>query len=326
MIEWDEISEPEFLDMLEDLYLSQGYSVDNLHNRRELGADLFAAKEDEQVVILGKINPNQSDLSQPPLAQQNYPTATRYIYYYAGEASAPFSSVMQSTYSDFELRNEDVTEREMFNSNSVFIFRFLVKYSLAITRMAKLIQKAYTIEEAEESDAAVNRALIPTLFSAYEGIVQIREINKMAIDTLRIPLDKYEDYNNENLIQEMKQLAEIFISRMAEVSNKLNDFLELDSPSVYRFFQGPSVYGATLSGFFLPVDLTTGNWGRYSNRNQKRHYYKILDFMVCGFREHSPHYLWGVTEVVGCFLCLEDVLAGLKRSSRRLIDSVFESS
>jgi hypothetical protein len=69
VIDWDQVSEVEFLDMLDEKYASDGYSVDNLHNRRELGVDLLARKDDEEIVIIAKINPVQSDLGQPPLAR-----------------------------------------------------------------------------------------------------------------------------------------------------------------------------------------------------------------------------------------------------------------
>jgi len=324
MINWSQISEVEFLDMLEDKYVADGYSVDVLHNKRELGVDILAARNHEEIVILAKMKPTQSDTSQPPLAKQSHPNATKYIYYYVGEAAAPFVSIMRNTYPEFELRNEDETEKEMFASNNVFVFRCLIKYSVAFSRIARLIQKAYTIDPLREPDIPIDETVFRKLLEAHEGIVQIREINNMAIAALRNLIDEYQDYNNEILIEKTKQSTISFISRLDEASNKLNGLLKLNSKYLYGFFQGSSVWGGTYNGAFLPVELDLGDWARYSNKNERRHFYKILDYMIVAFRERIPYYNYGVPEAVGCFLSVEHILGLLKKTSANLMNIMFQ--
>lgn len=325
MINWGQISEIELLDMLEDKYTADGYAVHNLHNKRELGVDLLATRNEEEIVIIAKKNPVQPDLSQPPLAKQNHPNASRYLYYYVGEASAPFISIMRSTFKEFELRNEDETEKEMFASNSIFIFQFLIKYSLAVTRIARIIQKAYTIEPTTQPDITINEEIFQTILEAHEGIIQVREVNELAIHHLRNLLDQYGDYNNETLIEKIRQSTINFISRLDEISNKLDNLLNLDSRFIYTFFRGSSVWGGTYNGAFLPVELEGGDWSRYSNRNEKRHFLKILDYLIVDFRDITPHYLLGVTEAVGCFISLRDILGQLKKASVILIKAIAKS-
>lgn len=325
MIDWDQVSEVEFLNMLDEKYASDGYSVDNLHNRRELGVDLLARKDDEEIVIIAKINPVQSDLSQPPLARISHPNATKYIYYYVGQASAPFISAMRNTHSDFELCNRAQTERRMFRSNNIYAFRFVVKYSSAVSKIAKIIQKAYTDNgSCATPDIIIDEALFRTLLGVHEGIVQIREITKIAIASLQELIDEYQDYTSDVLIEKTKKSTVSFVSMLDRASSKLDRLMELNSHYVNHFFRGGSTWGGTYNGAFLPVDLDHGDWSRYSNQSEKRHYYKILDYIIVGFRERIPYYNYGVPEAVGCFMSLDDILGLLKRASERMRNELFQ--
>ena len=326
MINWNQMSEAEFLDMLADKYTSDGYNVDYLHNRRELGADLLARKDSEEIVILAKINPVQADLSQPPLAKINHASATKYVYYYVGEASAPFISVMRNTHPEFELYNQDQTETMMLNSNNIYAFRFLLKYSSTVAKIARIIQKAYTdASTCTTPDISLDETLFQTLLGAHEGIVQFREITKIAVASLQELIQEYQDYTNEILIKKTLKSTCSFVSLLDNASNKLDRLLELNSHYVNHFFRGTSVWGGTTNGEFLPLNLDHGSWSRYSNQNEKRHYYKILDYIVVGFRERYPDYNYGVPEAVGCFMCLEDILGMLKKASERFLIEVFRS-
>jgi hypothetical protein len=100
----------------------------------------------------------------------------------------------------------------MLGSNNIYAFRFLVKYSSAVSKIAKIIQKAYTDNgSCATSDVSIDEAPFRTLLGVHEGIVQIRETTKIAIASLQELIDEYQDYTNEVLIEKTKKSTVSFV-------------------------------------------------------------------------------------------------------------------
>lgn len=327
MADWNMISEVELLDMLAQYYESRDYSVDYIHNKRELGVDLVCRKDEEVVVVLAKVTPGQEDLGQPPLAKQNYSSATKYIYYYAGEPSAPFVSVMTSNFPEFELCNQEAMEERMLAADNIYMFRFLVKYSPAITKIASLLQRIYTSRKAAASEISADEDVFQRALEAHEGIIQMRELDEMALVSLQRLLDEYPDFREngsqeKELIEKMKSTILDYTSRMNSVSEKLGKLSGMSDEFLQRFYQGGSIWGTTYNAAWLPNDLDGSDWGRYGRTKDKKHFFKILDFMVCAFREYE-HFNYGVLEAWGCFSELRHIFQCLKKASETSLLKMF---
>ena len=258
------------------------------------------------------------------IAILNYPDATRFIYYFAKEASAPFLAGMRHQYPTFELFNKSETEQIMLDSNNVFAFRFIVKYSLSVTNLVKIIQNAYKDEHPSTTpDFVLNEEKFRIILEAHEAIVRSRETVGIAISNLQELVGQNPNYCDKDLIAKTAKVSHNYISILDNGTTKLNGLLRLNSSYVNSFIRGSQTWGSTLNGEFLPLGLDYGDWSRYSSDPNKRHFLKILDYVVAGFRERLPHYNYGVPEVIGCFLCIKDILDGLKKVSAKLVTDMF---
>lgn len=325
VINWGQVCEIEILRMIDEYYTKQDYTVEWTHGRSELGADLICSKEDETIVVFGKRNPGQSDLGQVSVAKRNYPDVN-YEYFYVGKPSGNFLSVMRNDHSDVHRNNEESTERLMFESNNVNIFRFLVKYSKPIVRLARIIKRIFTIgpnETTEEFNPT--SAIHSTLLDFHEGVLQTREILKSAIADGRRLLDFYPEYESDEV--QRRQLAtkalEVFqsyLERLETSTQKMFRLMNLGENFLLRKLYGREVWGTTITGLFARTDLDQGDLRLFSNSPDRRHLLKILHHLTSWCEPQ----LYGVLETIGCFLSVEEYFRFLKKGSENLMRTVFE--
>ena len=324
-INWDEVCEIEILRMIDEYYANQNYTVEWTHGRSELGADLVCSKEDETtIVVLGKKNPRQADLGQVSVAKRNYPDA-RYEYFYVGRPSGPFLTVMRNDHPDVHLNNENSTETLTVESNNVHIFRFLVRYSTPIVRIAQVIKKIFTVgptEQTEEFTPTIE--IFDTIMEFHEGILQTRELLRSAIEEGRRLLDFYPEYETDQIqkrevANKVLEVFQSYLERLETSTNKMVRLLESNESFLFRRLYGYEVWGTTASDEFSQRDLDHGDWSLFSNNNDRRHLLKILQNLTSWFT-FSPY---GVLEAIGCLLSVEEFFKFLKNGSENLLRTVF---
>ena len=324
VINWNEICEIEILRMIDEYYQSQGYSTEWTHRRSELGADLVCSREEETIVVLAKKSPRQQDLGQVSVAKANYPNCN-YEYFYTGRPSGNFLSVMRRDHQDVHLNNEGSTERLMFESNNVNIFRFLIQYSIPIVRIAKIIKRIFTTEQVGTEEFTPTIAIHNSVLSFHEGLLQTREIVESAIAEGQRLLEVYPEFEtnedqNRQVAGRALQVFQDYLDRLETTTNKMM-MMDSDEDILFRRLYGRSVWGGTLTRFFAPRRLDRGYWGQLSNTNDRRHLLKILYYLnTCS----SETQRYGVLEAIGCLQSVEEVFRLFKNGSEGLLRFVFE--
>lgn len=324
-VNWEEVCEIEILRMIDEYYTNQDYAVEWTHGRSELGADLVCTKEDETIVVLAKRNPRQADLGQVSVAKTNYPD-THYEYFYVGRPSGNFLSVMRNDHSDVHLNNENSTETLMFESNNVHIFRFLIRYSRPIVQIAKVIKEIFTVGSTEQTEEFSPTATIhDTIMEFHEGLLQTREILRSAKEEGRRLLSFYPEYRTDEAQKKESAIKALevfqdYLERLETSTNKMVGLIESNEGFLFRELYGYEVWGTTASDAFSPTDLDQGDWGRFSNNNDKRHLLKILQQLTTWFTFRP----YGVLEAIGCFLSVEQFFRFLKIGSENLMRTAFE--
>lgn len=325
VVNWGEICEIEILRMIDEYYTNQDYTVEWTHGKSELGADLVCTKEDETIVVLAKKRPRQEHLGQVSVAKTNYPDA-HYEYFYVDRPSGNFLSVMRNDHQDVHLNNENSTEILMFESSNKHIFRFLVKYSTPIVRIAKVIRKIFSLGSSEQTtEFSPTTSVYDDVLSFHEGVLQVREIVGSAVAEGRRILDLYAEYQtDESQAKEASARAlEVFnayLERLEASTSKMSGVLNSNEGFLFRRMYGYEVWGTTASDHFSPTHLDRGDWSILSNNNEKRHLLKILHHLT-SWCEPQPY---GVSEAIGCFLSVEEYLRFVKRGSENLMRTVFQ--
>lgn len=326
VVNWGEVCEIEILRMIDEYYTNQNYTVEWTHGKSELGADLVCSKEDETtIVVFAKKNPKQADLGQAPIAKRNYPNA-QYEYFYVGRPSGNFLSVMRNDQTDVHLNNERSTETLMFESNNVNIFRFLVKYSKPIVRIAEIIRKIFTIgPTARTEEFSPNTEVCSTLIDFHEGVVQTRELLGIAIAEGNRLADFYPEYQtNEVQRKEVATKAVVmfqdYLERLENSTGKMYKLMSSDEEFLFGKLYGYEVWGTTATDWFSRTDLDQGDWSQLSNRDDKRHLLKILHHLT----SQSVPQSYGFWEALGCLLSVKEFFRFLKKGSGNLLRTVFE--
>jgi len=327
VVNWDEICEIEILRMIDEYYESQGYLTEWTHGKSELGADLVCSREEETIVVLAKKSPRQQDLGQVSVAKANYPNCN-YEYFYTRRPSGNFLSVMRRDHQNVHLNNEGSTERLMFESNNVNIFRFLIQYSVPIVRIAKIIKRIFTTEQVEAGGLAPTTAIHDAVLGFHEGLLQTREIVESAIAEAQRLLDFYPEYGtNEDQSRQIAgkalQVFQDYLDRLETSTNKMMILMDSDEDILFRRLYGHSVWGGTLTGSFAPRHLDQGEWSQLSNTNDRRHFLKILIYLTTCSSETQ---WYGVLEAIGCLQSVGEVFRLFKNGSENLLRFVFEKA
>ncbi len=325
VVNWGEICEIEILRMIDEYYQNQGYSVEWTHGKSELGADLVCSKDEGSIIVLAKKNPRQPDLGQVPLAKRNYPNAD-YKYFYVGRPSGNFLTVMRNDYQDVLLINEESMERLMFDTNNASIFRFLIQYSIPIVRIAKIIKGIFTARQVETEEFAPTTTIYSAILGFHEGLLQTREIVESAISEGQRLLDSYPEFYadatlSRDIAREAAQVFQDYLDRLEISTNKMMRLIDLNEDFLLRKLCGHSVWGGTLTGFFGTMHLDQGDWGQFSNTNDRRHLLKILYYLsTC---ESAPQH-YGILEALGHLQSIKTVLKTFKSGSENLLRFVFD--
>ena len=111
-----------------------------------------------------------------------------------------------------------------------------------------------------------------------------------------------------------------YLERLGTSTNKMFRIMASNENFLFRELYGYDVWGTTITGLFAPTDLDKGDWGRFSRRNDRRHFLKILHHLT-SWCEPQPY---GVPEAIGCFLSVEELFRFMKKGSENLLRTVFQ--